>query len=112
MASARQEPAPPPSGHHSELPSQMDLHLARLQRFLNPGKAREWPWGTVGYPNPVRFPPLQMAIYRPEIYELPSHRHKGERAYGGDGIALVGENGHGKATREGGVWQLATVGDS
>jgi hypothetical protein len=110
MASARQEPAPPPSGHHSELPSQMDLHLARLQRFLNPGKAREWPWGTVGYPNPVRFPPLQMAIYRPEIYELPSHRHKGERAYGGDGIALVGENGHGKATREGGVWQLGDRG--
>jgi len=47
-----------------------------------------------------------LVIYRPEIYELPSHRYKEERVYGDDGVALVGEGGRARATREGGVWEL------
>ncbi|MBT5604310.1 MAG: hypothetical protein HOJ57_00125 [Lentisphaerae bacterium] len=57
----------------TEQGSENDVALvcARLQRYLNPGKALEWSWGTVGYPNPVRFPPLQMTVYRPQIPVLP-----------------------------------------
>lgn len=84
----------------------MELTHARLQQYLNPGKQLEWPWGEVGYPNPARFPGFQALIFRPEVYELPSHRYGQERVYGDDGIALVGEGGKARATREGGVWEL------
>lgn len=87
-----------------EKPSENKIARARLDRYLNPGKPMQWPWGEVSYPNPVRFPSFQSLIYCPEIYELPSNRHKAqEHDYGEHGIAKVGK---GYATREGGVWEL------
>ena len=79
-----------------------------MGRYLNPGRPPGRAGGEVGYPNPVRFPACQLVIYRPEIYELPSHRYTEERLYGDDGVALVGEGGRARATREGGVWELGS----
>ena len=106
MADQRREPSLPALEPEAEKPSDVELAHARLQRFLNPNKPLHWSWGEVGYPNPARFPGFQAVIYRPEIYELPSHRYKEERVYGDDGIALVGEGGKARATREGGVWEV------
>jgi len=99
-------PSLPVSQPKADRPSDVELAHARMQRYLNPDRPMSWAWGEVGYPNPVRFPGCQLVIYRPEIYELPSHRYKEERVYGDDGVALVGEGGKAKATREGGVWEL------
>jgi len=91
-------------------PTKTELDHARLMQYLNPGQTLQWPWGTVGFPNPANFPGFQLVIYRPDIYELPSHRNKphphllGFDPVADDDTPVAADGGH--ATKEGGVWQL------
>lgn len=80
-------------------PTQTELDHARLMQYLHPGRTLRWPWGTVGYPNPARFPGFQLVIYRPDIYELPSHRNK-------PNPHLLGFDPVPDNEPPGGVWQL------